>query len=214
MRLVHDRPASPAARATTERAHPRRPRPSRGEMRRLAGPLLVLAAAVTVVVAGSLVLAGTLRDSTPRPAQATLHGLNATILSAGWVPMDAHTMDQGGGFQMPAQMMPGAPEGDQMRLGVPITILNTDPTEQQFNLAEEFFVVGGVSDQPVPLHSDTFGLLSRLAPGSAVNGVLYFDLIVPSPADPPLMLRWVRDGDAVDLPIPLGGDAPQPHPHS
>ena len=56
--------------------------------------------------------------------------------------------------------------------------------------------------------------LARLAPGSAVNGVLYFDLIVPGPEDPPLVLRWLRDADSVDIVIPMSGNAPaEPHGH-
>jgi hypothetical protein len=176
--------------------------------------LVVLAVALIAMVGGSIVLADRLRESKPVTApEVTLHGLRATISTAGWVPMDAHSMDQGG-FQMPAQMMPGAPAGDQMRLGVPITLRNTDPGEQRFNLAEEFTIVGGVGREPVPLHSDTFGLLSRLAPGTAVNGVLYFDLTVPAPTDPPLVLRWARNGDKVDVPVPMFGPAtPDQHQH-
>jgi len=211
MRLIQDRPV----RSVGRHPHSGRPRPGRRSGRRPAGQLLVIALALAAVVAGSMVLADRLRDSTPPLAsQVTLHGLQATLATAGWVPMDAHTMDQGGGFQMPAQMMPGAPEGDQMRLGVPITLLNTDRSEQRFNLAEEFTVVGGTDGGPVALHSDTFGLLRRLAPGSAVNGVLYFDLVVPSPTDPPLVLRWVRDADTVEIAIPMAGGTPaDPHQH-
>jgi hypothetical protein len=214
MRLTDNRRAVPSVRVPARR--PRQARPGSGRDPRLpvARQLIVLGVALAAIVAGSIALGAQLRSSRPpAPAQAGLHGLLATLSTAGWVPMEAHTMDQGGGFQMPAQMMPGAPVGDQMRLGIPLTLLNTDGGEQRFDLAAEFFLVGGASAQPVALHSDTFGELSRLAPGSAVNGVLYFDLVVPAPTDPPLKLRWVREADAVEIPVPMTGSAPAPHEH-
>jgi len=215
MRLVHDKPAGTTLRAArVGHAAPRGPRPGRRDESRRAGPLVVLAIALVALVAGSIALGARLRESSSTPpSQITLHGLTATISTAGWVAMDAHSMDQGAGYQMPAQMMPGAPEGDRMRLGVPITLVNTDRGDQRFDLAEEFTVIGGVETGPVPLHSDTFGLLSRLAPGSGVNGILYFDIIVPGPSDPPLVLRWARNDDTVELTIPMAGGAADPHEH-
>src|SRR5262249_44393278 len=81
---------------------------------------------------------------------------------------------------------------------------------RQFNIDEEFALLGGVATTPVTLHSDTFGTLSRLEPGSAVNGVLYFDTRVPTSADPPLVLRWHYGGHSVELRVPLGGSPPTP----
>lgn len=126
--------------------------------------------------------------------------------------MDGHDMDNQGGYQMPAQMMPGAPVGDDMRLGVPLTLVNTDRQPRQFNLVEEFSLGGGRNETIRRLHSDTFGRLSRLSPGSAVDGVLYFDTVVPDSADPPLYLMWRRDGETIRLAIPLTGAAPD-HEH-
>jgi hypothetical protein len=122
-------------------------------------------------------------------------------------------MDSQGGFQMPAQMMPGAPAGDEMRLGIALTLRNTAEAVREFNLGEEFVLVGGVIDGAVRLHSDTFGLLRRLGPGSAVNGVLYFDTTVPAASAPALVLRWSRGGETFDLGIPIGGATHAPHPH-
>ena len=147
------------------------------------------------------------------PTTAGVDGLAIDLRDAGWVPMDAHAMDSQGGYQMPAQMMPGAPAGDEMRLGIAVTLQNTDVEVREFNLGEEFVLVGGVIDGSVRLHSDTFGLLRRLGPGSAVNGVLYFDTIVPAAGDPALTLRWSRSGKTFDLGIPLGDAGPAPHPH-
>jgi hypothetical protein len=122
--------------------------------------------------------------------------------------MDHGTHDQGG-YQMPAQMMPGAPAGDEMRFGVPLTLVNTSGDVRRFNLAEEFVLRGGRIEQPRAPHSDTFGRLARLGPGSAVDGVIYFDTVVPDAGDPPLYLEWRRDGDTTRLAIPLlAGGAP------
>jgi hypothetical protein len=147
------------------------------------------------------------------PGRPTLGGLSVDLGQAGWVSMDAHTMDSQGGFQMPAQMMPGAPAGDDMRLGIPLVILNASDALREFDPAREFALVGGVSDTPVGLHSDTFGLLRRLNPGSAVNGVLYFDLKVPAATDPPLVLHWSRAGQSLRLALSWVGAAPASHTH-
>jgi hypothetical protein len=164
-------------------------------------------------VAGLWILATRTNGPTGLPVSAEVDGLAIDLREAGWVPMDAHSMDSQGGFQMPAQMMPGAPAGDEMRLGIAVTLLNTADRVREFNLGEEFMLAGGVVDGAVPLHSDTFGLLGRLSPGSAVNGVLYFDTTVPTAADPALVLRWNRGGETVELAIPLSGASPAPHPH-
>jgi hypothetical protein len=147
------------------------------------------------------------------PGSGTLSGITVTLHGAGWVSMDGHSMGDQGGYQMPAQMMPGAPEGDNMRLGIPLTLLNTEGGTRQFNLAEEFFLGGGRNDAPQPLHSDTFGLLSRLSPDSAVDGVLYFDTVVPGGGDPPLYLLWKRDGKTIQFAVRIGGGPPD-HEHS
>jgi len=144
---------------------------------------------------------------------ATLGGLSVQVGEAGWVTMDAHTMDNQGGYQMPAQMMPGAPAGDDMRLGIPLVIVNTSDEVRTFDTGREFTLVGGVSDAPVRIHSDTFGLLRRLNPDSAVNGVLYFDTKVPAATDPPLALQWSRDSGSLRLTLPWVGAGPASHPH-
>jgi hypothetical protein len=125
--------------------------------------------------------------------------------------MDGHGQNQGG-YQMPAQMMPGAPVGDDMRFGVPLTLINTSGNMLRFSLAEEFFLRGGHTGEPRAMHSDTFGQLNRLSPGSAVDGVLYFDTVVPAAGDPPLYLEWRRGGDTARLAIPLLAGAPD-HGH-
>ncbi|GIH06911.1 hypothetical protein Rhe02_49780 [Rhizocola hellebori] len=143
------------------------------------------------------------------PGTATLSGITTAVSRADWYAMDAHSMDQQGGYQMPAQMMPGAPAEGEARLGVRLTLHNTSELARQFNPVEEFLLLGGSGAPRVP-HSDTFGRLTRLNPGSAVDGTVYFDTVVPKPDDPPLALRWVRGGEEVILAISIG-DAPSGH---
>src|SRR5690606_9074759 len=84
---------------------------------------------------------------------ASLDGLTVELTAAGWVEMGHVTT--GPGFTMPDQMMPGAPSGGEIRLGISITLSNTDSVARQFNLAEEFMLVGGSLAQPLPLSADT-----------------------------------------------------------
>jgi hypothetical protein len=175
--------------------------------------LAIAVGALLIAVVGTALQVRAQRAAEAVPLdRGTVGGITASTYDAGWVAMD-HSMNDQGGYQMPAQMMPGAPEGDDMRLGVPLTLLNTGDESRQFILPEEFSLLGGRNDQPRLLHSDTLGQLSRLGPGSAVNGVLYFDTIVPGSGDAPLYLRWQRDGRTVRLAIRLGGDVPDHGDH-
>jgi hypothetical protein len=116
------------------------------------------------------------------------------------------------GFQMPGQMMPGAPDGGEVRLGISITLSNTDGETRGFSPVNEFAVTGGSRSEPTALSADTIGALPRLGPGAAVAGTLYFDVEVPSGEDPPLYLLWSRAGEAIRIALPSTGDAPE-HGH-
>jgi hypothetical protein len=159
--------------------------------------------------AGGLLL---VRDRAPavRPDAATLGGLTARLQDAGWLSMEMHQAMQGG-YQMPAQMMPDAPAGDELRLGVKLSLVNPGREARVFSLVDEFFLAGGRNATPRGLQSDTFGTLPRLSPGSAVDGVLYFDTVVPGDGDPPLYLLWKRGGDEVQLAIPRITGVPDHH---
>jgi hypothetical protein len=170
--------------------------------------------AVVVIAALALAVVGAVQLvrlwSLPAPGTATLGGLTAQVRRAGWVPLEAHSMDQQGGYAMPAQMMPGAPAHEDMRLGVQLTFVNTDSQPVRFDVGDEFRIIGGAERAPREMHSDTLGNLSRLAPGAAVDGTLYFDIKVPSGADAPLRLEWTRDDDTIRIPVPLNS-TPTPH---
>ena len=65
---------------------------------------------------------------------------------------------------MPAQMMPGAPTGNEMRLGVHVTLTNPQSRTAPFSLVEEFAMSGGLEPEPHPLSADTVTKdLARLA---------------------------------------------------
>jgi hypothetical protein len=168
-------------------------------------------AAVAVVTLVSLAALAWDRLAGPDIAtdgSATLDGLRVDVRAAEWVPMEH--VDPG--FQVPGQMMPGAPEGDEVRLGITITLSNTDARTREFNLVDEFTLTGGRGTEPVALSADTIGTLPRLGPGAGVAGTLYFDVEAPGDEDPPLYLLWSRDGVAVRIALPSTGEAPD-HGH-
>lgn len=175
--------------------------------------VIAITALLLAVTGGTLSIRRLVADDPHSTGTAVLGGLLAQPHDAGWVGMDGHQMDNQGGYQMPAQMMPGAPTGDDMRLGVPLTLTNTSDEPRLFDLAAEFALGGGRTGGARAPHSDTFGTLPRLAPGSAIDGVIYFDTVVPGAGDPPLYLRWTRDGRTVRLSIPMTGSTPE-HGHT
>lgn len=175
-------------------------------------------------------LGSLLRDepaANPVAGTATIEGLTTTPHQASWMSMD-HAMSgtqpggmggmggqqggQQGGYQMPAQLMPGAPADGELRLGVPVTLTNESEKVREFDLVKEFSLAGGPGNDTSRLNSDTFGGLTRLNPGSAVDGVLYFDTKNPVPGDPPLYLKWTRGGSQDRLAVRIAAD-PSAHPH-
>ncbi|TCO46622.1 DUF4352 domain-containing protein [Actinocrispum wychmicini] len=135
---------------------------------------------------------------------ATLSGLTASVGSADWVMMDHDMSSTAPGYQMPPAMMPGMPAAGEQRLEVLVTVVNTTSDTRPLRPGKEFQLRTESSDPPLAPHSDTFGELPRLAPGSAVSGVLYFDL----PPHSPSWLEWTHEGMTARLAI---GVAP---PHS
>lgn len=139
---------------------------------------------------------------------ANLDGATVDVRGAEWVFMD-HVDDGGGGFLMPDEMMPGAPTGDEVRLGVNVTLTNTRSRTHHFRLVDEFTMAAGEQPEPVPLSADTVGELGRLGPGSALHATLYFDVEVTDTDQlPPLYLQWTRGRDTVLIPVPTPGEAP------
>lgn len=166
---------------------------------------------MSVVALGQLWLTGS--TATAAGQVATMDGLTVEVLGAEWAAMD-HVEDGRGGFLMPDQMMPGAPTGNQVRLGVKVTLSNTQARTSQFSLVDEFTVTGGLGPEPLPLAADTVGHLNRLGPGTAVNATLYFDVETAADEDlPPLYLTWSRGRDTILIQVPVPGEAPPAHDH-
>jgi hypothetical protein len=163
-------------------------------------------AAITVAFFGVREFVSTTGESSAEvSASVNLSGLTASVGAADWVMMDHDMTSTAPGYQMPPAMMPGMPaEGDQ-RLAVTVTVVNTTGETRPLRPGKEFLLRTESAEEPLPPHSDTFGELPRLAPGSAVSGVLYFDLPPHSPA----WIEWKHEGATARLAI--GGVAP---PHS
>jgi len=174
-------------------------------MFRKVGISVVLAAALVVAFFGVRSFVGTnAQPSAGTEVSATLSGLTASVGSADWVMMDHDMSSTAPGYQMPPAMMPGMPAEGQQRLEVSVTVVNNTKETRPLKPGKEFLLRTESAADSLTPHSDTFGELPRLAPGSAVTGVLYFDLPPHSPA----WLEWTHEGATVRLAI---GVAP---PHS
>jgi hypothetical protein len=178
-----------------------------------------LIATVGLLTVASLSLLAWTKLAGPEPIApgdtATLDGMSVQVGGSEWAVMNMVENSQGG-YLMPDQMMPGAPTGGEVRLGVSVTMFNTRSSTLPVSLVDEFMVSGGLEPEPKPLSADTVGELRRLAPGSAVQGTLYFDVAVPEEADPtlpPLYLHWTRGGDTIRIPVQLPGDVPEHQGH-
>ncbi|HLV58109.1 MAG TPA: hypothetical protein VKY81_04460 [Natronosporangium sp.] len=179
---------------------------------RVAPRTTALAAALSALTVASLAVLGwgwwSGSTVTAAGPGATVDGVAVDVRQTNWAPLD-HVMDDAGGFLMPSQMMPGAPTGGQVRLGVTVTLRNTTSGTRELRLVEDFALVAGPDSEPVPLAADTIGGIGRIGPGTALNGILYFDVPVPADGElPPLYLRWTRGDDTVLIPVPVPGEAP------
>lgn len=176
--------------------------------------LVVTAAALLTIVSLGFLAWQRLSAEPVIGTTANLDGVTTEVSEAAWVGFDmGHVMDGQGGFMMPDQMMPDAPSGDEVRLGVTVTLQNTNDGTREFNIVDEFTIVGGLEPEPRVVSADTIGASSRLGPGAAIDGILYFDIAVPDASDPPLYLQWTRGGDTVLIEVPLTEDAPMHDQH-
>lgn len=173
----------------------------------------VVLAAIGVAVYGVGQLAAS-PDTDPGTTEATVDSLDAQVTSAGWVDMD-HNMSDQPGFQMPSSMMPGMPEGDDQRLGIEVTLVNTSEDTRPLRPAEEFTLHTSKDDKTWEPKVDTFDDLARLAPGNGVNGTVFFDLPPAALADSTTWIEWTRGDTTTRLSLPGegAGDAPD-HSHN
>jgi hypothetical protein len=179
---------------------------------------IAVAGTVALLTLASLSLLAWTKLAGPPPVApgttVTMAGITLDVQESEWAVIN-HVENGQGGYLMPDQMMPGAPTGNEMRLGVHVTLTNAQSRTMPFSLVDEFTMSGGLEPEPHPLSADTVGALNRLGPGAAMQGVLYFDVEVPdmeNPTLPQLYLQWSRSGDAVRIPVQLPGEMPE-HDH-
>lgn len=147
----------------------------------------------------------------------TIDSVHLTVAAAGWVAEHKHSddtneitltpvqtdesvVDVSSGYAMPAAMMPGMPEEGLRRLRMVVTLSNTGDRSQTVSAAD-FEIVAADGQRWLPLAIGSFRN-QHLAPGQAVEGVLFADI----PADTPdLGIVWTRRTGEVRLPL---GTAP------
>jgi hypothetical protein len=146
--------------------------------------VVTVVAATVAVLVGVVFLGMMLRER--NAGAVTVGGLTLRVQSAQWIQMEHGSQD---GFQMPAQMMPGAPDHDQQRLVLAVTISNRGDRATQFRHDE--FALQAPGGQVVPMVADDMG--GEVDPADAFEGL--------SPAEASMSLTDGRgaSGAASDL---------------
>ncbi len=162
--------------------------------------------ALSLGVVGAVLLGLMLRERGGVAGSATAGGLTLEVQSAQWAELEHEHQD---GFQMPAQMTPGAPAPGQQRLALEVAMLNRSDTTKLFNADE--FSLEGPDGQARPLAADNLGG-QQLGPRLGINASLTFDLpqAIAGQTAPKLMLVWRHAGKVARLPVTVG--AAHAHP--
>lgn len=177
--------------------------------------MLVALATSAVATVGVVRLAASSDDPSATTSQASVDSLTAQVTAAGWTNMDHNASAPASGYQMPPGMMPGMPEGDDQRLAVSVTVVNTSDATRPLRPGEEFSLRAGTDGRRWAPHSDTFGELPRLAPRNAVNGILFFDLPPAELSGSPAWIEWTHGDTTSRLTVPLDGvGSPPGHSHN
>jgi hypothetical protein len=209
---------SSVPRATALRERPAVPR----------GLLVAIVVALIFGLTGVVFLGLMLGERNAVAGSVSAGGLTLQVQSAQWVDLEHNSQD---GFQMPQQMMPGAPSPDQQRLAVEVAVSNRSGRATLLSHSE--FSVQSSDGQVWPLVADDLGgsgddaegafdglrgtvedsgaaavgaEATRLGPGLAVNGSLSFDLpaATVAQAGKGLVLLWSRAGKVVRVPMTVG----------
>lgn len=173
--------------------------------------VLVVLVALAVATIGVVRLVASPDGHPVTDSQASVDSLTAQVTAAGWTTMDHDMSGDAPGYQMPPAMMPGMPENGDQRLAVSVTVVNTSDDTRPLRPGKEFALHVGAEGRQVAAHSDTFGDLPRLAPGNAINGILFFDLPPDDLAGSPAWLEWTHGNAANRLTIPLDGVGDHSH---
>ncbi|HEU5475936.1 MAG TPA: hypothetical protein VFV67_35370 [Actinophytocola sp.] len=165
--------------------------------------LVVLAALALAVVGGvQLFAAPNSEPMVEAGPVATMDSLTTQVETATWTEMDHDMSGTTPGYQMPAGMMPGMPEGDDQRLAVQVTVTNTSSGTRPMRPAEEFTLRAGKDGRSIPAQTDTFSELPRLPAGNAVKGILFFDL-PPADLAESAWIEWKRGDKITRLALPM-----------
>ncbi|HKT03098.1 MAG TPA: hypothetical protein VJT31_26510 [Rugosimonospora sp.] len=170
----------------------------------------MIGALLAVLGAAQAVLFGVPRTGPP-VVEAHVDSLAATVVTAGWVQMDPDTMGDPHGYQMPLSMMPGMPGPGQARLEVSLSVVNQSRSSTAVDPAAEFVLRSRDRGRWPPV-GDTFAGLSRLPAGSAVDGVLFFDVPAQRIGSAGFYVDWKHGGRNAELILRIGGSA-APHVH-
>jgi hypothetical protein len=176
--------------------------------------------ALVVLAASAVATVGVVRLAAPTVApavaeRATVDGMTAEIVAAGWTSMDHDMATDAPGYQMPPAMMPGMPENGDERLAVSVSVINGGDETRPLRPGEEFALHTGEDGRRWAPHSDTFGELPRLAPRNAVKGILYFDLPPAELDAAPAWIEWTHGDTASRITLQIDGASGDPsHPHN
>lgn len=192
------------------------------------GLLVAIVVALVFGLIGVVFLGLMLRERNAVAGSVEAGGMTLQVRSAQWVDMDHNSSD---GFQMPQQMMPGAPSPNEQRLALEVAVSNHSRSVTQLSHSE--FSIQSSDGQVWPLVADDLGGASeasdgafdglppdtedsasavaaagatRLGPGLAVNGSLSFDLPAASVAQTGkgLILLWSHAGEVARVPVTVG----------
>jgi len=158
-------------------------------------PLAVLAAAIGMLVMGSF------------QGQVASANAHQTGYRAGGIALSVQTMQwmmnmgsSGGGYQMPASMMPGFQSVGEDRLRVEVNLSNVTTSTQPYSITD--FTISSPGGKTWHIdsvaHSNT-PLSAHLAPGFGTNIDIYFD--VPAKQSKHLILKWSHGGTTVSIPV-------------
>jgi hypothetical protein len=177
------------------------------------GLVVAVVAALVAGLVGVVFLGLMLRERNAAAGAVSAGGLTLQVQSAQWVDMEHSGQN---GFQMPPQMMPGAPSPGQERLAVEVALSNRSGGDTQFLGTE--FSIQGLDGHVWPLVADDLDNAAHdsgaadaldgthVGPGLGVTGTLSFDMpsASASQAKEGLFLLWSHAGKVARVPVTVG----------
>lgn len=157
-------------------------------------PLAVLAAAIGMLVMGSF--QGQVASANAHQTGYRAGGIALSVETMQWMM----NMKPGGGYQMPASMMPGFQAVGDDRLRVEVNLSNVTTSTQPYSIFD--FTISSPGGKTWHIdsveHSNT-PMSAHLAPGFGTNIDIYFD--IPAKQSKHLILKWSHGGTTVSIPV-------------